>query len=111
LQRGVLFIGFAGEEIGLLGVRSDDFGPAVVGILRHHIVVPSWTLTLEDEGVVVEIFDHHDEPAIAEDGSPMTITAPVIAPIAAAVTPSTKATIPGRLPYFLKYGAGRMVNR
>ena len=42
---------------------------------------------------------------------PMTITAPVIAPIAAAVTPSTKATIAGRLPCFLKYGAGRIVNR
>ena len=33
---------------------------------------------------------------------PMTITAPVIAPMAAAVTPSTKATIAGRLPCFLK---------
>ena len=42
---------------------------------------------------------------------PMTITAPVMEPIAAAVTPSTKATTSGRLPYFLKYGAGITVNR
>ena len=42
---------------------------------------------------------------------PMTTTAPVIAPMAAAVTPSTKATMPGRLPCFLKYGAGRMVKK
>src|ERR1700674_958029 len=40
-----------------------------------------------------------------------TITAAVIAPIAAAVTPSTNATRRGSLPYFLKYGAGRMVKR
>ena len=33
---------------------------------------------------------------------PRTITAPVIAPMAAAVTPSTKAMRPGSLPYFLK---------
>lgn len=31
-----------------------------------------------------------------------TITAPVMAPIAAAVTPSTNATSAGRWPYFLK---------
>src|SRR5438128_436297 len=43
--------------------------------------------------------------------SARTITAPVLAPIAAAVTPSKKATSAGRLPYFLKYGAGRMVKR
>ena len=42
---------------------------------------------------------------------PITITAPLIAPIAAAVTPSTNATIAGRLPCFLKYGAGMIVNR
>ena len=40
-----------------------------------------------------------------------TITAPVMAPTAAAVTPSTNARMAGSLPYFLKYGAGRMVNR
>jgi chromate transporter len=33
---------------------------------------------------------------------PMTTTAPAMAPMAAAVTPSTKAMTPGRLPYFLK---------
>ena len=41
----------------------------------------------------------------------MTTTAPAIAPMAAAVTPSTNAMIAGRLPYFLKYGAGITVNR
>lgn len=40
-----------------------------------------------------------------------TRTAPAIAPIAAAVTPSTKAFIAGCLPYFLKYGAGITVNK
>ncbi|OMP13544.1 hypothetical protein COLO4_01454 [Corchorus olitorius] len=40
-----------------------------------------------------------------------TITAPVMAPMAAAVTPSTNARIAGSLPYFLKYGAGKMVKR
>jgi hypothetical protein len=33
---------------------------------------------------------------------PSTTHAPAIAPIAAAVTPSTNARMPGRLPYFLK---------
>jgi hypothetical protein len=42
---------------------------------------------------------------------PSTMTAPVIAPMAAAVTPSTKATMPGCLPCFLKYGAGMMVKQ
>jgi hypothetical protein len=36
------------------------------------------------------------------DRFPSTITAPVIAPIAAAVTPSMKAAIDGICPYFLK---------
>src|SRR5438128_2890623 len=45
------------------------------------------------------------------DRSARTITAPVIAPIAAAVTPSTNATSAGRLPYFLNYGAGRIAKR
>lgn len=40
----------------------------------------------------------------------MTMTEPVMAPIAAAVIPSRKATTPGRLQYFFKYGAGIMVN-
>jgi hypothetical protein len=35
----------------------------------------------------------------------------VIAPMAAAVTPSTNATMLGSLPYFLKYGAGITVKR
>src|SRR5487761_2140180 len=43
--------------------------------------------------------------------SASTITAPVIAPIAAAVTPFTNASSGGRRPYFLKYGAGKTVNR
>jgi beta-lactamase regulating signal transducer with metallopeptidase domain len=37
---------------GVVGGRptliSRDFGPAVVGVLRHHIVVPSWALELDD---------------------------------------------------------------
>src|SRR5262249_54492461 len=41
----------------------------------------------------------------------ITIAAPVMAPIAAAVTPSTKARMAGRWPWRLKYGAGRMVRR
>ena len=41
----------------------------------------------------------------------ITITEPVMAPMAAAVMPSTKASTPGSLPYFLKYGAGMVVNR
>src|SRR5436190_22564434 len=36
---------------------------------------------------------------------PRTITAPAMVPIAAAVHPSTKATIPGCLPCLRKYGA------
>ena len=32
----------------------------------------------------------------------ITITDPVMAPMAAAVMPSTKASTPGNLPYFLK---------
>ena len=40
-----------------------------------------------------------------------TMTAPAIAPIAAAVTPSTNAISAGCLPYFLKYGAGMIVKR
>ena len=42
---------------------------------------------------------------------PNTPTAPIIAPIAAAVTPSTKALMDGCFPYFLKYGAGIIVKR
>ena len=40
-----------------------------------------------------------------------TTTDPAIAPIAAAVMPSTKASNAGCLPYFLKYGAGKIVSR
>jgi hypothetical protein len=36
------------------------------------------------------------------DLDPRMITAPAMAPIAAAVIPSTKALMPGRFPYFLK---------
>lgn len=39
----------------------------------------------------------------------ITTTAPAYAPMAAAVTPSTNATMPGCLPCFLKYGAGSTV--
>ena len=42
---------------------------------------------------------------------PRTITALVMAPMAAAVTPSTMAARAGRRPYLRKYGAGRMVSR
>ena len=42
---------------------------------------------------------------------PSTTTAPAMVPTAAAVTPSTKAMIPGLFPYLWKYGAGMMVNR
>ena len=41
----------------------------------------------------------------------MTITEPVMAPMAAAVMPSTKATTPGSFPYFLKWGAEMTVIR
>lgn len=45
------------------------------------------------------------------DLEPSIKTAPAIAPIAADVTPSTNALIEGNFPYFLKYGAGKIVSR
>src|SRR3989442_5118822 len=42
---------------------------------------------------------------------PSTTTAPAMVPIAAAVQPSTKATMAGFLPCLRKYGAGIMVKR
>ena len=44
-------------------------------------------------------------PVAKQPRRPKTMTVPTIAPTAAAVTPSTKATSPGRFPYFLKQGA------
>jgi hypothetical protein len=45
------------------------------------------------------------------DFLPRMTTAPEIAPIAEAVTPSTNALMAGRFPYYLKYGAGKIVNK
>ena len=42
---------------------------------------------------------------------PSTTTAPAMVPIAAAVQPSTNATMAGFLPCLRKYGAGMMVKR
>jgi hypothetical protein len=55
---------------GTIGSRaafvSQDFGPAVVGLLRHHIVVPAWTLVLDEaeQELVVAHGLEHALPAI-----------------------------------------------
>jgi beta-lactamase regulating signal transducer with metallopeptidase domain len=73
----------AGCRPGVIGGRhaliSDDFGPAVVGILRHHIVVPSWTLTLDDAEqrlVVAHELEH------ASSGDPLLALVGVFAVVA-----------------------------
>jgi beta-lactamase regulating signal transducer with metallopeptidase domain len=60
---------------------SNDFGPAVIGVLRRHIVVPSWTLGLpEDEQrlVVAHELEHarSADPLLALAG----VSAAVIMP-------------------------------
>ncbi len=55
---------------------STDFGPAVIGVLRHHIVVPSWTLALPDDDqrlVVAHELEH------ARSGDPLLALAGVCA--------------------------------
>jgi beta-lactamase regulating signal transducer with metallopeptidase domain len=55
---------------------SSDFGPAVVGVLRHRVVVPSWTLALPDEEqrlVVAHELEH------ARSGDPVLAFAGVCA--------------------------------
>jgi len=55
---------------------STDFGPAVIGVLRHHIVVPSWTLGLPDDDqrlVVAHELEH------ARSGDPLLALAGVCA--------------------------------
>jgi beta-lactamase regulating signal transducer with metallopeptidase domain len=55
---------------------SADFGPAVIGVLRHHIVVPSWTLGLPDDDqrlVVAHELEH------ARSGDPLLALAGVCA--------------------------------
>jgi len=57
---------------------SSDFGPAVIGVLRRHIVVPSWTLALpEDEQrlVVAHELEH------ARSGDPVLALAGVCAAV------------------------------
>jgi len=68
---------------GTIGGRaafvSQDFGPAVVGLLRHHIVVPAWTLVLNDdeqELVVAHELEH------AHSGDPLLALAGVCAVVA-----------------------------
>ena len=68
---------------GTIGGRaafvSQDFGPAVVGLLRHHIVVPAWTLVLneaEQELVVAHELEH------ARSGDPLLALAGVCAVVA-----------------------------
>jgi beta-lactamase regulating signal transducer with metallopeptidase domain len=56
--------------------ESSDFGPAVIGILRHHIVVPSWMLGLPDDEqrlVVAHELEH------ARSGDPLLALAGVCA--------------------------------
>lgn len=58
---------------------SSDFGPAVVGVLRHHVVVPSWTLRLSDDEqrlVVAHELEH------ARSGDPLLALAGVSAIVA-----------------------------
>jgi hypothetical protein len=55
---------------------SRDFGPAVVGVLHHHVVVPSWTLGLSDDEqrlVVAHELEH------ARSGDPLLALAGVSA--------------------------------
>jgi len=57
---------------------SNDFGPAVIGVLRHHIVVPSWTLGLPDDEqrlVVAHELEH------ARSGDPLLAFAGVCAAV------------------------------
>jgi beta-lactamase regulating signal transducer with metallopeptidase domain len=69
----------AGTIAGRTAFVSQDFGPAVVGLLRHHIVVPAWTLALDDaeqELVVAHELEH------AHSGDPMLALAGVCAVVA-----------------------------
>ena len=57
---------------------SSDFGPAVIGVLRRHIVVPSWTLGLPDDEqrlVVAHELEH------ARSGDPLLALAGVCATV------------------------------
>jgi len=52
---------------------SHDFGPAVVGVFRHHIVVPDWVLALEENEqqlVVMHELEHarSSDPLVALAG-------------------------------------------
>jgi len=69
----------AGTIGGRAAFVSQDFGPAVVGLLRHHIVVPAWTLVLdptEQELVVAHELEH------ARSGDPLLALAGVCAVVA-----------------------------
>jgi beta-lactamase regulating signal transducer with metallopeptidase domain len=58
---------------------SQDFGPAVVGVLRHRIVVPAWTLVLDEAEqrlVVAHELEH------ARSGDPLLALAGVCAVVA-----------------------------
>lgn len=57
---------------------SSDFGPAVIGVLHRHIVVPSWTLALPDDEqrlVIAHELEH------ARSGDPLLALAGVCAAV------------------------------
>jgi beta-lactamase regulating signal transducer with metallopeptidase domain len=60
---------------------SRDFGPAVVGVFRHHIVVPEWVLALgesEQQFIVLHELEHarSSDPALALAGVCAVIAMP-----------------------------------
>jgi beta-lactamase regulating signal transducer with metallopeptidase domain len=70
-----------GEIAGRQAFISHDFGPAVVGVFRHHIVVPEWVLALgqsEQQFVVMHELEHarSKDPALALVGVCAVIAMP-----------------------------------
>jgi beta-lactamase regulating signal transducer with metallopeptidase domain len=71
----------AGTIGGRAAFISDDFGPAVVGLLRHHLVVPTWALTLDDDQqqlVVAHELEHAraGDPLLALAGAIVVVLMP-----------------------------------
>lgn len=111
------------DELARLAIVVEHAVQLRHDVARDHVPAPERVLAI---GPVVDEVDQRAEAAgelllarllhqvvgRADDcGRASITTAPAIAPMAAAVTPSTNAVSAGSLPYFLKYGAGMIVNR
>ena len=68
----------AGEIDGVPVLRSRDVGPAVIGVLRHRIVVPAWTASL-DEAQRSMLLRHEQEHVKAGDPTLLLLTASLVA--------------------------------